>query len=132
MKISDIKSVSIAGHKLVGYGIGDDTDDTKIILKNRQEKMTMNTETQTPRHPGELIGLKIKACGLTVSAAARHLQVSRSTLSRLIAGKASLSLNMAVNLGEQFRMNPRLLLTLQMELDINKLTLDRALENISE
>lgn len=69
-----------------------------------------------PAHPGELV--KERLGRLSVSAAAEHLGVSRVTLSRLINGKAGVSAEMALRLGEAFGTEPELWLKLQMNYDL--------------
>ena len=52
-----------------------------------------------PAHPGEIIWEDcIKASGLSVTAAAMGLDVSRQTLSELLNGRAGLSAEMAIRL----------------------------------
>ena len=56
-----------------------------------------------PPHPGEVIKeLCIEPLGLTVTAAAKALGVSRKTLSSIINGKAGISPEMAVRLSIAF------------------------------
>lgn len=55
-----------------------------------------------PIHPGKIIKHTINATGLGVSESAERLGVSRSTLSRVINEKASLSLEMAVRVSKAF------------------------------
>ena len=60
-------------------------------------------EMHNPAHPGEIIREDcIKALGLTVTAAARGLGISRQSLSELLNGRAGVSAEMAIRL----RRNP--------------------------
>ena len=56
-----------------------------------------------PPHPGEILwGLWLEPLGLTVTAAATALGVSRKTLSMLLNGRAGISPEMAVRLSIAF------------------------------
>lgn len=56
-------------------------------------------QMHNPPHPGEIIrDLCLEPLGLTVTAAARALGVSRKTLSELLNGRAGVSAEMAVRL----------------------------------
>jgi addiction module HigA family antidote len=58
---------------------------------------------KNPVHPGEIVKEEcIRPLGLTVEQAATGLGVSRSTLSRLINGRAGVSPEMAVRLSKGF------------------------------
>lgn len=52
-----------------------------------------------PAHPGEiLLELVIEPLGLTVTETARHLGVSRKTLSKILNGRGSITADMALRL----------------------------------
>lgn len=52
-----------------------------------------------PAHPGEILKeLVLEPLGMTVTSAARHLGVSRKTLSKVINGRGALTPEMAVRL----------------------------------
>ncbi len=52
-----------------------------------------------PAHPGEILKeLVIEPLGLSVTAAARHLGVSRKTLSKVINGRGAVTPEMALRL----------------------------------
>ena len=56
-----------------------------------------------PLHPGEIINeILIEGAGLTVTDAAKHLDVNRTTLSRLLNGHAGISADMALRLSKLF------------------------------
>jgi antitoxin HigA-1 len=58
---------------------------------------------KNPRHPGDFIRTEIiEAAGLSVTAAAAALPVSRLALSSLLNGKAELSGNMALRIEQAF------------------------------
>ena len=63
-------------------------------------------EMYNPAHPGEILGEEIlKPLGLSITAAARHLKVSRKTLSKIIKGRGTITADMALRLETVFR-NP--------------------------
>ncbi len=69
-----------------------------------------------PAHPGEV--LKERIGELSVSEVAKHLGVSRVTLSRLVNAKSGVSADMALRLSEAFNTTPDLWLKLQMNYDL--------------
>ncbi|MGA7306621.1 MAG: HigA family addiction module antitoxin [Rhodothermales bacterium] len=72
-----------------------------------------------PVHPGEIVREEcIRPLGLTVEQAAVGLGVSRSTLSRLINGRAGVSPEMAVRLSKGFGSTPETWLRMQMNYDL--------------
>ena len=74
---------------------------------------------KNPPHPGDFVRTEIIApAGLTVTAAAAALRVSRPTLSSLLNGKASLSGNMALRLEKAFGVKMDTLLRMQASYDI--------------
>ncbi len=72
-----------------------------------------------PPHPGEVLREDIlPALGLQVRELAKHLGVSRQSLSSLINEKRSVSLEMAQRLGKAFGNGPRFWLALQLQWDV--------------
>ena len=72
-----------------------------------------------PPHPGEFIRTEIIApLGLSVTAAARVLDVSRPALSSLLNGKADLSGDMALRIEKAFGVKMDTLLRMQASFDI--------------
>jgi addiction module HigA family antidote len=51
-----------------------------------------------PPHPGEILKDVLPALGLTVTAAAKQLSVTRVALSRVVNGQAAISAEMAIRL----------------------------------
>ena len=77
---------------------------------------------KTPPHPGRIVRQEcIEALGLTVTAAAKGLGVTRQALSELVNGKAGISPEMAVRLSKAFGSSPELWLGLQMDYDLAQL-----------
>jgi addiction module HigA family antidote len=74
---------------------------------------------KNPPHPGEFIRTEIvQASGLTVTAAARALHVSRPALSSLLNGNADLSGEMALRLEKAFGVKMDTLMRMQIAYDI--------------
>ena len=74
---------------------------------------------KNPPHPGDFIRTEIiQAAGLTVTAAAIALRVSRPTLSSLINGKADLSGDMALRIEKAFGVKMDTLMRMQSSYDI--------------
>ena len=55
-------------------------------------------EMKNPPHPGELIGDNLAELGVSVSAAARGLGITRQQLHNIIAGRSGITPEMAVKL----------------------------------
>jgi antitoxin HigA-1 len=71
-----------------------------------------------PPHPGEVIReLCLEPLGLSVTAAARALGVTRKTLSELLNGKSGISPEMAIRLAFAFKTTPESWLIQQMQYD---------------
>jgi addiction module HigA family antidote len=76
---------------------------------------------KNPPHPGDLIRTEvIDPLGLTVSKAAKILQVRRATLSDLLRGKASLTPEMALRIEKAFGPDMDHLLRMQVAYDVAK------------
>jgi addiction module HigA family antidote len=72
-----------------------------------------------PPHPGDFIRTEIiEPRGLSVTAAAQVLQVSRPALSSLLNGKADLSPQMALRMEKAFGVKMDTLLRMQVSYDI--------------
>jgi antitoxin HigA-1 len=72
-----------------------------------------------PPHPGEVIKeLCLDPLGLTVTAGAEGLGVSRRTLSALLNGHAGISPDMAIRLSKAFGRSPESWLQLQLQYDL--------------
>jgi addiction module HigA family antidote len=71
-----------------------------------------------PAHPGEV--LREYMGDTPVTQAARHLGVSRVTLSRLLNGNSGISADMALRLSDAFGTTPELWMNMQVQYDIWK------------
>jgi addiction module HigA family antidote len=74
--------------------------------------MTMHN----PAHPGEI--LREYLGDVQVTEAAKRLRVARSTLSRLLNGRASFTAPMALRLADAFDTEPEMWLDLQQQYDL--------------
>jgi antitoxin HigA-1 len=74
---------------------------------------------KNPPHPGDFVRTEIiEAAGLTVTAAAETLQVSRPALWSLLNGKADLSGEMALRIEKAFGVRMDTLMRMQSSCDI--------------
>ena len=72
-----------------------------------------------PPHPGGILKRQcLEPLGLSVTAAARHLGVSRQSLSELVNERAGVSVDMAIRLTKAFGSSPETWLSLQMAYDL--------------
>lgn len=72
-----------------------------------------------PPHPGAIIkDVIINAMGFTVTEAAENLDVDRVTLSRLLNGKAAVSVEMALRLARALNTTPDVWLGVQQDYDL--------------
>jgi antitoxin HigA-1 len=67
-------------------------------------------------HPGRIIAYYV--AGRSVTSIARHLGVTRPTLSRILNGRAGISADMALRLSEAFNTDPDVWLRLQAQHDL--------------
>jgi addiction module HigA family antidote len=78
-------------------------------------------QMHNPPHPGEVIrGLCLEPLGLSVTAAAKALGVTRKALSELLNGKSGISPEMAIRLSMAFATTPESWLSQQMQYDLWK------------
>jgi len=74
---------------------------------------------KNPPHPGDFIRTEIiEPAGLSVTAAAKALRVSRPALSSLLNGKADLSGDMALRIEKAFGVRMDTLMRMQVSYDI--------------
>jgi len=84
----------------------------------------MTVHMHSPPHPGEVIReLCLVPLGLSVTAAAKALDVTRKTLSELLNGKSGVSPEMAIRLSIAFKTSPESWLSQQMQYDLWKVRL---------
>ena len=74
---------------------------------------------RNPPHPGEIVKRQcLEPLGLSVTAAASHLGVSRQSLSELVNERTGVSVDMAIRLTKAFGSTPETWLGLQMAYDL--------------
>jgi addiction module HigA family antidote len=73
---------------------------------------------RNPAHPGEIIQEYMEGLGLSVSALAVHLKVTRANLSRILHGKAGVSAEMALRLAAAFGTTPEIWVRLQANYEL--------------
>lgn len=72
-----------------------------------------------PTHPGELLREEVlPALGISVTAAARYLGVSRQAVHRLLAEQTGMTAEMALRVGKLCGNGPEVWLTMQRRLDL--------------
>jgi antitoxin HigA-1 len=69
-----------------------------------------------PPHPGEV--LRDYLGGISVTDAAKHLRVTRASLSRILNGSAGISAEMALRLSEAIGTSPELWLGMQSQYEL--------------
>ena len=80
---------------------------------------SLRDKNRRPTHPGELLREDVlPALGMTQTAFAERLGVSRLTVSELLHGKRSLSADMAVRLARLLGTTPESWLTMQQSVDL--------------
>jgi len=74
-----------------------------------------------PKHPGKMLKtLCLEPLGISVTDAAKALDISRSTLSKLINGKMGITPEMAIRISVVFRTSDELWVNLQSGYDLWK------------
>ena len=78
------------------------------------------TKMYNPPHPGELLRetLLREDGGMTVTELAKHLNVSRVALSRVVNGRAAMSAKLAIRLAAALRGSPESWLQMQLAYDL--------------
>ena len=97
-------------------------------LSTRTEITTMAKQYQAnarsalpPTHPGALLREEVlPAAGLSVTAAAAALGVTRQTLHSILSERQSVTPEMALRLGKLLRNGPALWLRMQQDYDLTK------------
>ena len=69
-------------------------------------------------HPGEILADELEESGVTPSAFARQIGVPPNRVSRIIAGKRSVSADSALRFGRWFGVEPQFWLNLQSQFDL--------------
>ena len=81
---------------------------------------------KNPPHPGRIVRQDcIEPLGLTITAAAKALGVTRQALNNLVNGKAGVSPEMAVRLSKAFGSRPEMWLRLQANFDLAQVSQEK-------
>jgi addiction module HigA family antidote len=81
---------------------------------------------KSPPHPGRIVRQDcIEPLGLTITAAAKALGVTRQALNNLVNGKAGVSPEMAVRLSKAFGSRPEMWLRLQANFDLAQVSQEK-------
>lgn len=82
---------------------------------------------KNPPHPGELVRCDcLEPLGLTITGAAKALNVSRQALNNLVNKKSGISPEMAVRLSKVFNSSPEFWMRLQLNFDLAQIERDAA------
>jgi antitoxin HigA-1 len=81
-------------------------------------KKAKNMQMKNPPHPGELIGDSLKELGVSISDAARGLGITRQQLHNIIAGRSTITPEMAVRFGKALGSTADTWLRMQMNYDL--------------
>lgn len=74
---------------------------------------------KVPPHPGRIIRQEcLEPLNLTVTAAAKHLRITRQALNNLLNERAGISPEMAIRLSKAFGSTPEVWLGLQLDYDL--------------
>jgi addiction module HigA family antidote len=77
---------------------------------------------KSPPHPGRIVRQDcIEPLGLTITAAAKVLGITRQALNNVVNGKAAISAEMAIRLSKAFGGSPEMWLRLQSNYDLAQL-----------
>ena len=75
-------------------------------------------EMKNPPHPGELIGDSLEELGMSITAAAKGLGITRQQLHNLIAGRSAVTPEMAVRFEKALGSTADMWLRMQMNYDL--------------
>jgi addiction module HigA family antidote len=87
--------------------------------KSISSKTIERSMSRRPTHPGEILrDIVLPAVGVSVSEAARQLGVTRQTLHSILAGRSSVTAEMALRLGRFCGNGPGLWMRMQQAFDL--------------
>ena len=78
-------------------------------------------EMKNPPHPGELIGDSLEELGMSITAAAKGLGITRQQLHNLIAGRSAVTPEMAVRFEKALGSTADMWLRMQMNYDLARI-----------
>ncbi len=85
-----------------------------------KSSITIETVILPPIHPGEILADELATLGVSVSAAARALDVPQSRMAEIVAGRRAVTADTALRLAAYFGTSARLWLNLQAAFDLAK------------
>jgi addiction module HigA family antidote len=77
-------------------------------------------EMKSPMHPGEVVALNLGELGISISAAARGLGITRQQLHKVLAGTSAVTPEMAVKLEAALGSTAETWLRMQVNYDLSK------------
>lgn len=82
--------------------------------------LTMHgTQSRRPSHAGIILKMHyLEPLNLTITALAERINISRKTLSAIVNGRASVTVDIALRLARAFNTTPELWLNLQRKVDL--------------
>lgn len=90
-------------------------------MPNPVKKLRLRPRKTPVVHPGRLLQDLLTSYRVTQSQLARHLSTSHAFINDICRGRRSISVEMAVKLGQTFRQNPRFWIDLQIAWDLDQL-----------
>jgi addiction module HigA family antidote len=78
---------------------------------------------KNPAHPGEIVRHSLEEIGLTVTAGAKILDVTRQALNNVVNGKSDISPEMAIRLAKAFGSTAEMWLRMQASYNLAQLRL---------
>lgn len=115
-KLAGHYSVTVNGNWRMTFVIEDENAELVDYQDYHQEKMKMS-RMHNPAHPGEVLREWMPE-GMTVTAAAKELQVSRVTLSKILNGQAGVTAGMALRLSIWLGTSPDVWLGMQTQWEL--------------
>lgn len=98
----------------------------------KQQEYVVTKPMHNPPHPGAVLkDAMIDGLGITINKAAEMLDIDRITLSRVLNGRAAISVEMALRLSKALKTSPNVWLGMQQAYDVwqakqaNKIDLSR-------
>ena len=109
-------AVTVRANWRIVFRLEDGAADVDLADYHREGRLML---MKAPPHPGRVVRQEcLEPLGLTVTAAAKALGVTRKTLSEPLNGKSGLSPEMAIRLSKAFGSSPEVWLGLQMDYDL--------------
>lgn len=85
----------------------------------KKEIYTVDGDMHNPPHPGSVLWMMhLEPTGLSVTEAAARLDIDRKTLSRVINGRAAITVEMALRLSKALGTSARVWLGMQQSYDL--------------